>query len=70
MSEREKAIDGLLRAAGLKPALVGIGRDDDVPWAKFRIGGDLRTLVASSAASDDESAVADIVLQAHQLGID
>ena len=65
MSEREKVIDGLLQAADLKPVLVGIGRDDDLPWAKFHAGRDFRTLAASS----DESAAAEIVLQAPELGI-
>lgn len=68
MSERERMVERLLRAAGLRPVLVGIGRDDDVPWAKFRLGRDLRTLVARSWDSD-ESAVADIVLQARELAI-
>jgi hypothetical protein len=68
VSERERMIDRLLRAAGLKPVLVGIGRDDDLPWAKFQVGRDLCTLVASSDESDD-SAVADIVIQAQELGV-
>jgi len=68
MSEREKALDTVLRTAGLNPILVGIGRDDDLPWAKLRVGKDIRTLIASSAESD-EAAAADIVLQAHERGI-
>jgi hypothetical protein len=69
MIERERTVDRLLRAAGVTPRLVGIGRDDDVVWAKFRVGTTYKTLAAASGQSD-EDAVADIVRQAREEGID
>ena len=41
MSERGRMVHSLLRAAGLAHMLASIGRDDDLPWAKFRVGRDL-----------------------------
>jgi len=68
MSERERALERMLRTAGVAPSFVGIGRDDDVAWAKFRVGTTYTTLRAERAESDDEAA-ADIVRQARELGI-
>jgi hypothetical protein len=54
--------------AGVSPSGVGIGRDDDVAWAKFKVGTTYRSLVANGGQSDEEAA-ADIVRQAKELGI-
>jgi hypothetical protein len=68
MSERERGIEQMLKTAGVTPNLVGIGRDDEVAWAKFRVGTTYKTLMAKSAESDEEAA-ADIFRQARELGI-
>ena len=46
MTEREETVVRLLRLAGLTPNMVGIGRDDDVVWAKFSVGGQTQMLNA------------------------
>ena len=68
MTEREETVVRLLRLAGLTPNMVGIGRDDDVVWAKFSVGSQTQMLNAPDADNDEE-AVAEIVRQARELGI-
>lgn len=67
-TERERHVDELIRAGGFAPSLVGIGRDDDVVWAAFH-GLHCYEGIVGRGDSDEEAA-ADIVLQAHERGIE
>ena len=64
---RERLVEQLIVTAGFRPSLVGIGRDDDRPWATFRSGSEYVRLVGDGLS--DDAAAADIVRQARENGI-
>jgi hypothetical protein len=66
-TERERAFEKRLKAEGYRPSLVGIDRDDDLAWAKFRVGTGYKTIVGSGES--DEDAAADIIRQAKDRAI-
>jgi hypothetical protein len=63
VSDRIALLDGVLASAGCPAALVGIGREDDRPWAKFRVAEGGYVTYVGNGQSDAEAA-ADIVRQA------
>ena len=64
---RQAAVERILNTAGLAPSLVDIGRDDDLPYAKFRVGDSYLTLTGEG--DSDSAGAADIIRQADERGV-